>query len=61
MILYQQANPYVWFSWDSVTMKHYYPATDYKVVGPTRWNLEYNLENGTIIIGPNVLGGWNDE
>lgn len=64
MILYQKDNPDVWFSWDTKTMKHYYPKMDYdiyyKVLGPTKWNLEHNLKINTIILGPDVLGGWDD-
>lgn len=61
MILYQKNNPDYWFSWDTVTMKHYYPKTDYRVIGPTKWNLKHNLSNGTSILGPNVMGSWQDE
>ena len=60
MILYQERNPDVWFSWDTVTMKHYYPETAFVVLGPTKWNLEKNLKEGASILGPDILGGWQD-
>ncbi len=61
MILYQKDNPDEWFSWDSKTMKHYYPNMNHRILGPTKWNLEYNLEHGTTIVAPDLLGWWQDD
>ena len=63
MILHQEASSDKWFSWNSKTKKHYHPKikNEYEVLGPTHWNLEYNLKNGTIILAPNVLSGWQDD
>lgn len=59
MIFHQKDSTGTWFSWDTVTMKHYYPKT-YGLLGPNKWNMEYNLKNGTSILGPNTIGDWND-
>lgn len=64
MILYQDRveREYRWFSWDTKTMKHYYPkGCDYKLLGPTKWNLKHNLRNGTTTLGPDIIGGWLDD
>lgn len=64
MILYQDGveREYRWFSWDTKTMVHYYSnGYGYKLLGPTKWNLEYNLKNGTTALGPDIMGSWLDD
>lgn len=60
MILHNKNNEDKWFYWSKKSMKHYYPNKDYRVRGPTKWNLEHNLKIGTSIIGATIIGSWED-